>query len=107
MSINTDGRSAVTIYKVSEDFEHGALVELDLLTGRTHQIRVHLAHIKHPVVGDAKYGNSSKLIGRQALHCGSLGFSHPVTGKFMTFEAAFPEDFKSALESMRNGSPAN
>ena len=107
MSISTDGRSAVTIYKVAEDFEHGALVELDLLTGRTHQIRVHLAHIKHPVVGDAKYGNSSKLIKRQALHCGSLGFAHPVTGKFMVFEAPFPEDFKAALEAMRAGCAAS
>ena len=90
-------RDAYTEYKVLEQYEKTALLEIKIKTGRTHQIRVHLAHIKHPVVGDAVYGKKDANIDRQALHCFFLSFTHPVTGKRVEFEAELPEDIKKAV----------
>ena len=95
------GREAITVYKVIKDYKDAALVEVTLKTGRTHQIRVHLAHIHHPVMGDAVYGKKDERMPRQALHCGLLGFKHPVTGKFMEFTAELPEDMKAAMEELK------
>jgi len=90
-------RDAYTEYKVIEQFEKTALLEIRIKTGRTHQIRVHLAHIKHPVVGDGVYGKKDANIDRQALHCSFLSFIHPGTGKKVEFKAELPEDIKNAV----------
>ncbi|MEI7905026.1 MAG: RluA family pseudouridine synthase [Candidatus Firestonebacteria bacterium] len=104
MTVNAPkGREAVTIYKVIKDYKDGALVEVTLKTGRTHQIRVHLAHIHHPVMGDSVYGKPDKRMPRQALHCGLLGFKHPGTGKYVEFKAEIPADMKAAMETLRPG----
>jgi 23S rRNA pseudouridine1911/1915/1917 synthase len=105
------GKPAITVYRVKERLEGAALVEVDLLTGRTHQIRVHLAESGHPLLGDAVYGGTRKgearmkvvqaRLGRQALHAWRLAFPHPRTGKRRAFEAPLPADFKKALESLR------
>ncbi|MCY1014278.1 RluA family pseudouridine synthase [Pyxidicoccus sp. MSG2] len=109
-----DGKQAITLYRVLESFDGAALVEVDLLTGRTHQIRVHLAESGHPLLGDALYGAGRKAkggageaqerLGRQALHAWRLAFAHPRTGKALNLEAPIPEDFTAALELLR-GTP--
>lgn len=100
------GKNAVTHYKVLERFGKFTLIEARLETGRTHQIRVHMSYIKHPLIGDALYGPaSSKKSGvsaeRQMLHAGVLGFIHPKTGEYMEFNAEPPEDFAKVLQSLR------
>jgi 23S rRNA pseudouridine1911/1915/1917 synthase len=88
------GRQAVTDYRVLKQFADFALVELHIHTGRTHQIRVHMAHIGHPVVGDATYGRGYTTIpvARMMLHAYKLGFTHPRTQEFVEFTAPVPED---------------
>ena len=89
------GRPAVTDYRVLRSFPDFALVELTLHTGRTHQIRVHMAHIGHPIVGDATYGRARKTdisVARPLLHAYKLGFTHPQSEQFMEFEAPAPEE---------------
>jgi 23S rRNA pseudouridine1911/1915/1917 synthase len=108
-----EGKQAITVYRVRELFEGAALVELDLLTGRTHQIRVHLAEAGHPLLCDALYGAGRKGkgsvaeaqegLGRQALHAWRLAFDHPRTGKRLTLEAPLPEDLQAALDVLRGG----
>jgi 23S rRNA pseudouridine1911/1915/1917 synthase len=89
------GRQALTEYRVLKQRDDSAFVELALHTGRTHQIRVHMAHIGHPVVGDPVYGARSKIpVARPLLHAYKLGFVHPGTGHFVEFCAPMPEDFK-------------
>jgi 23S rRNA-/tRNA-specific pseudouridylate synthase len=103
MTVNySDGREAKTFYRVIERFNNATLVELIPLTGRTHQIRVHLAYSGHPVLGDKTYGKSSPLISRQALHAVYLGFSHPADGKFIEFRSPLPEDIERLLNFLRN-----
>jgi 23S rRNA pseudouridine1911/1915/1917 synthase len=96
------GKVAVTHYRTLRRFDStSALVECRLETGRTHQIRVHMSHIGHPIIGDTTYGRSRGLkppIARQALHAGILGFQHPSTGKSLTFESELPSDFKGLLD---------
>ena len=70
-------------------------MELELKTGRTHQIRVHMSAMGHPLVGDSLYGNISNLIGRQALHCYHIGFLHPIFKNDLDFVCDLPDDFKS------------
>ncbi|MDX9887881.1 MAG: RluA family pseudouridine synthase [Anaerovoracaceae bacterium] len=98
-----NGDESTTHYKVIARYHKGySLVELLLETGRTHQIRVHLAHIGHPIVGDHLYGeNEPFLIERQALHALSLSFDHPVTGQPMVFEAPLPEDMECLIKNLR------
>ncbi|MBR2620717.1 MAG: RluA family pseudouridine synthase [Firmicutes bacterium] len=92
------GAPSVTHYKVLDRYNGYSLVELLLETGRTHQIRVHMSHIGHPVLGDWLYeGLNPLLIDRQALHAAKLTFTHPMTKKRMTFEAPIPEDIKKAI----------
>ncbi|MEI8176915.1 MAG: RluA family pseudouridine synthase [Candidatus Omnitrophota bacterium] len=93
-------RDALTRYKVIKRFRYATLVELYPKTGRMHQLRVHLAYIKHPIVGDETYGGKSDLIGRQALHARTLGFIHPVSGEHLEFEAPLPPDMSSLLEKL-------
>ena len=114
------GKHAVTHWKVLERFGYVTLIECQLETGRTHQIRVHLQHIGHPLFNDATYGgnrilkgttftkykqfvqNCFALLPRQALHARSLGFIHPTTGKEMLFESELPQDMSNVLEKWRN-----
>ena len=104
MSVNEkSGRRAVTHYRVLERFRQFTFIECKLETGRTHQIRVHMASIGHPVLGDLVYGPAKcpfKLQG-QTLHAGVLGFVHPRTGEYMEFEAPLPEYFQGLLEKFR------
>jgi len=93
-----NGAPSVTHYKVLDRYNGYSLVELLLETGRTHQIRVHMSHIGHPVLGDWLYeGLNPLLIDRQALHAAKLTFTHPMTKKRMTFEAPIPKDIKKAI----------
>ena len=90
----TKGKLAQTAYKVLKEAEQFSLVELDLLTGRKNQIRVHLADKGNPIVGDRKYGKAKDTYKRLALHAKSISFSHPTTSQLMTFEAKLPSYFK-------------
>ncbi len=96
-------KEAVTHYKVLERFGEYTFIECRLETGRTHQIRVHMAYIKHPLVGDPLYGSKKQNFntGGQLLHAGVLGFRHPVTGEYMEFKAELPETFERILEELR------
>ncbi|MEK9149041.1 MAG: RluA family pseudouridine synthase [Candidatus Desantisbacteria bacterium] len=92
-------REAMTQYRVLERFSQTSFIEAKLFTGRTHQIRVHLSAICHPVVGDKVYGKKRKApIERQALHSFYLSFLHPITGEQLTFESNLPEDIRDLLE---------
>jgi 23S rRNA pseudouridine1911/1915/1917 synthase len=110
------GRRAVTHLELIELLHGSALVRCRLETGRTHQIRVHLAEHGHPVLGDPLYGKSigdpalrrvSRELGRQALHAAVLAFAHPITGEPMRFETMPPQSFQRALETLRTGQPAS
>ena len=101
-----NGRSAVTHYRVLERFGNYTYIECELETGRTHQIRVHMSSIGHPILGDAVYGPAKcpfKLEG-QTLHAKILGIVHPVTGKYMEFDAPLPEYFETLLKRLRSAS---
>ena len=103
MAVVKDGKEAITNYKVIEKFKSNTLVECRLETGRTHQIRVHMAHLHHPLIGDQVYGYKKqrfKLQG-QALHAKNLGFIHPTTGKYMEFDSQLPEYFQEILDKLR------
>ncbi|MEE6751688.1 RluA family pseudouridine synthase [Pediococcus acidilactici] len=102
MAIIEDGRPAVTHFKVLERFGEYILIECQLETGRTHQIRVHLKYIGHPVAGDPLYGPRKTLKGNgQFLHAKLLGFKHPRTGKEMVFEVDPPAIFQATLKKLR------
>ena len=101
MAIIEGGRESVTAYKVVERYEGCSLVEARPKTGRTHQIRVHLAAIGHPIVGDRVYGKASKVVGRQFLHAARIAFTHPGTGERVEFSAELARDLRSALTSLR------
>ena len=96
-------RHAVTHYRVLERFGNFTLIEAVLETGRTHQIRVHMSYIKHPLLGDELYGPSRNKQGakRQMLHARVLGFVHPATGEYMEFSSPLPEDFGKILDNLR------
>jgi 23S rRNA pseudouridine1911/1915/1917 synthase len=98
-----NARPAVTHYKVLERFGEYTLVEARLETGRTHQIRVHMAYIGHPVVGDSVYGGKKQRFNLkgQVLHAKRLGFIHPSVGEYMEFEAPLPEHFENLLKALR------
>ena len=96
--VRADGRPAVTHYRRIACNGRYSLLEIRLETGRTHQIRVHFAHIGHPLAGDDMYGGSTADIARQALHCGRLTFVLPLTGGEVTAESELPEDIRNLLE---------
>lgn len=103
MAVVKDGKEAITNYKVLERFKSNTLVECRLETGRTHQIRVHMAHLHHPLIGDQVYGYKKqkfKLQG-QALHAKNLGFIHPTTEEYMEFDSQLPEYFQDILDKLR------
>ena len=103
------GKHAVTHFRTERSFKSSALVSCTLETGRTHQVRVHMAHIGHPLIGDATYSNRQKtykiglnqsVFARQALHATRLGFIHPITGEDMRFESKLPEDIQELLSEL-------
>jgi 23S rRNA pseudouridine1911/1915/1917 synthase len=103
MAVMDKGRHSVTHYSTLEAFVAATLLEIKLETGRTHQIRVHMAAIRHPCVGDPMYGADPVLaaklhLERQWLHAVRLGFAHPTSGEFMEFESAYPPDLRHALD---------
>lgn len=116
-TVREGGKPAVTHYRLAERFPAHTLLRIKLETGRTHQIRVHMAHLHCPLVGDPVYGGrlrlptgaSENLIStlrhfkRQALHAGALGLEHPETGEFREWSSPLPEDFTALLEALRNG----
>ena len=95
--VRADGQPAVTLYRPILRKNGRTLLEITLLTGRTHQIRVHLAHIGFPLCGDELYGGDRTDIARQALHCGKMSFSLPITGEFVEIESPLPEDISRLL----------
>lgn len=104
MAINhKNGKKAITHYKVLERFGQATYIECRLETGRTHQIRVHMASLGHPLLGDTVYGSSKNPyhLQGQALHAMILGFVHPITGEYLEFEAPLPEYFSKLLEKLR------
>ena len=121
----TIGKHAVTHYKVLERFGYVTLVSCILETGRTHQIRVHMKHIGHPIFNDERYGgnlilkgttftkykqfidNCFKVLPRQALHAKTLGFIHPTTGEMMRFDTELPQDMQDCIEKWRNYSKSH
>lgn len=106
IAVVKDGRRAVTHYRVLERFKSNTLVECVLETGRTHQIRVHMAHIGHPLVGDPVYGYKKQRFNLegQMLHAKKLGFIHPSTGTYIEFESEMPEYFERVVGILRNES---
>ena len=96
-AVRENGDAAITDYKTIARYEDASLLELKLLTGRTHQIRVHLAHIGHPILGDGMYGTRSRVIDRQALHAVSIAFMELGKQKKMRVEAPLPKDFQEAM----------
>jgi len=115
--LSQGGKRAVTHYRVLNRFPHHTHIRVNLETGRTHQIRVHMAHIGFPLVGDATYGkrfripkgaseelvNTLKSFPRQALHAAKLGLEHPASGEYTEWEAPLPEDFQQLLLQLKNG----
>ncbi len=103
MAVEAGGRNAVTHYRVLERYGSFTLIECRLETGRTHQIRVHMAWKKHPLLGDALYGPAKNPYGAegQMLHAGKLGFDHPSTGRRMEFECDPPAEFSRIVERLR------
>ena len=104
MAVVKNGKEAVTHFKVLKRYDRYTLLEVKIDTGRTHQIRVHMAEIGHPVVGDMVYSNGKNDFGveGQMLHAKSLDFRHPITGKQMHLEAELPEYFKNIIEKLDN-----
>lgn len=111
MAVLRAGKAARTRYRIVEHFTQTTLIECSLDTGRTHQIRVHMAHIGHPLVGDPLYGRGVSLVPRgaafprQALHARRLGLIHPVTGRSMTWKVPLPDDLAELIDALRLAVP--
>ncbi|GAA1376446.1 RluA family pseudouridine synthase [Luteococcus sanguinis] len=108
MAVVAGGRRSVTHYETLEAHRSASLLEVHLETGRTHQIRVHMAALRHPCVGDPTYGSDPVLaqrlgLERQWLHAVQLGFTHPGTGEWVTFTSEYPDDLQRALDIVRQG----
>jgi 23S rRNA pseudouridine1911/1915/1917 synthase len=99
--VDQNGQTAQTCFSVLKRLSGATLLELTLLTGRTHQIRVHLAHIGHPLVGDDLYGGSSELLPRQALHSAKMQFIHPITKQLLSIFCPLPADMQHVMEILR------
>jgi 23S rRNA pseudouridine1911/1915/1917 synthase len=119
--VEQGGKEAITHYRVRERFRAHTVVQCNLETGRTHQIRVHMAHIGHPLVGDPMYGNGLRLprgasqafidvlrgFRRQALHAEKLAFEHPVTGEYLEFTSPRPTDLDALIQALRDDTALN
>ena len=90
--ISIEGKSAITLWELLKPLNNASLVRAELVTGRTHQIRVHFAHIGHPLIGDDVYGSPSPLINRQALHAAEISFTHPIDKSFVHLSCPLPQD---------------
>lgn len=106
-AVRSDGRHSITHYETLEAHRFASLLEIHLETGRTHQIRVHMSALKHPCVGDLTYGADPTLarrvgLQRQWLHAVRLGFEHPQSGEYVTFDSPYPDDLAAALEIIRD-----
>ena len=106
-TVRDDGKHSVTHYETLEAHRFASLLEVHLETGRTHQIRVHMAALKHPCLGDLTYGADPTLaarvgLDRQWLHAVRLGFEHPETGEYVTYESSYPADLADSLEKIRH-----
>lgn len=99
--VHPQGDPAVTHYEVLEQFEQAAWVRLTLETGRTHQIRVHLSHIGHPLIGDKLYGGSDRQLARQALHGYKLKFRHPLDRRWIEIESPLPDELQALTDLLR------
>lgn len=106
MAVVTGGRAARTHYRVLDSFAGCQLMELYLESGRTHQIRVHLAYLGHPLLGDRLYGRGTQLVQRHFLHAHHLAFAHPLTGEPVEFRCGLPPDLQQALRLLEQKSPA-
>jgi len=116
MAVTHSGKTATTHYRVIKKYQHYTHLHVQLETGRTHQIRVHMSHIKHPIVGDPVYGNNNSIkkgvnpslrdiikhFKRQALHAFSLELPHPVSGNLMQFNAELPEDINALINALNS-----
>ncbi len=102
MAIVSDGRTAITHFTVLEQFKGYSYVQFKLETGRTHQIRVHMAHLGHPLVGDDVYGKPVKNLQGQTLHAQTIGFIQPTTGEYVEVNAPLPEYFENMLKKYRS-----
>lgn len=98
------GKDSVTDFTVAKHLSDSTLVSVDLRTGRTHQIRVHFSHLKHPIIGDELYGSRMLDFGRQALHCHRLTLEHPRTGGRLELEADLPDDMAAFIAARKEGS---
>ena len=98
---DSNSKNAITYYKVLETFDKYSLLKFTLETGRTHQIRVHMAYIGHPILGDDVYGKAFKGIEGHCLHAKKIGFIHPSTGEYMEFDSELPEYFENILKKVR------
>lgn len=96
--VHPSGKECITEFKAEKQFNNMTLVKLKLITGRTHQIRVHMKHIGHPIVGDTLYGNKSLFINRQALHCYEMKFKQPITKKDLIITCPMPEDMQRIIK---------
>lgn len=97
--ISENGDIAITDYFVITEFNNMSMLYINLKTGRTHQIRVHMSYIGHPIIGDSLYGESSNLINRQALHACKVSFIHPITKENLNIEADLPKDLKKLMQN--------
>jgi 23S rRNA pseudouridine1911/1915/1917 synthase len=106
-AVRADGKPSITHYETLEAHRFASLLEVHLETGRTHQIRVHMAALKHPCVGDLTYGADPRLaarvgLTRQWLHAVRLGFEHPDSGEYVEYESGYPADLQDALDALRD-----
>ncbi|HUV84183.1 MAG TPA: RNA pseudouridine synthase, partial [Methanosarcinales archaeon] len=101
-AISKDGQKSITMYEVQEQYKIAALIKLKLITGRTHQIRVHLSSIGHPLLGDELYGGSMQYMQRQALHAYKMTFVHPYGKGVIKLQAKLPQDMEQLLALLRN-----
>ena len=116
MGVGWSGKTATTHYRIIKKYEHYTHLHVQLETGRTHQIRVHMSHIKHPIIGDPVYGNNKSIrkgvdsslrdfilnFNRQALHAFSLELTHPVSKQKMNFIAELPDDIKALIDALNS-----
>lgn len=97
-TVASHGQQALTYYNVVKQCQQMALVDVEIKTGRTHQIRVHFSHIGHPVVGDDLYGAQKGILSRQALHCSEISFYHPFKGEYATFTSRLPDELNALIK---------
>lgn len=99
--VEINGKKAITNYEVIDEVQDFSLLKINIETGRTHQIRVHMKYLNHPILGDSTYGSPSKIIGRQMLHAYMLEFIHPITKEIIKLKGEIPQDFADVLKKLK------